>query len=110
MIKEIRVTQHHIDTGYRQSCSFCPVALALIEELQLNNLKILVSPDYVGFYPLNSRMPSERYGRVYLSTEISSWIIKFDTWEQCNPIEFKFLIPDQLWGILKKANKVNTNG
>lgn len=110
MIKEIRVTQHHIDTGYRQSCRYCPVALAVVEELQLNNLTILVSPDYVGFYPKGSNNPNTRYGKINLPSEVYSWILRFDTYTKCEPLTFKFLIPDQLWGILKHANKVNTNG
>lgn len=107
MIRQIEVTQHFIDTGSRQSCSFCPVALAIIDNLKLKHLKILVSPSYIGFYPKNCNDPNKRLGKVLLPTEVYSWIMAFDTPTiliSCKPFKFSIVIQDSLWRYLQKIN------
>lgn len=109
MTKEIEVTQHFIDTGTRQSCSFCPVALAIIAALGLDNLKILVNPNHVGFYPKNNNDPNSRYAKIALPPEVYSWIMNFDGYEytKCEPFKFILSIPDFFWKIIEKANRIN---
>jgi hypothetical protein len=112
MIFNIDVTQHFIDTGSRQSCAFCPVALAITDALKLDNLTILVSPSGVGFYPKNTNNPNTRYTKLPVTYEVYSFIMTFDGWDytQCKPFTFEFAIPDSIWKILEKANKVNSRG
>lgn len=107
MTLEIEVTQKFIDTGYRQSCINCPVALAIVDKLQNPGITVMVSADYVGFYPVGHRHPDDRIGRTFLSTGVITWILDFDIYKywECKPFKFILVIPDQLWQILERVKK-----
>lgn len=95
---EVHVIAADILNGVRQSCQFCPVALAVERAIPVPDLRIQVSPDFVGFYPKESNRPESRIGVAVLPINISRWIIRFDTeyYHTCLPISFKLTISDDL--------------
>jgi hypothetical protein len=108
---DINVLQTDIDNGSRQSCQYCPVALAIVRALSVPDLRILVSPNYVGFYPKNSNRPDDRLGKVFLPVFVSKWIVQFDSndYPLCKPFAFRLIISDDLFAEFEKLKIATTD-
>ena len=83
-MNKIPVTQDHINTGSRDDCYFCPVALAVKEHV---GGRISVQRGN-----LSSSIPLSEYARDYglslytFSDKLRAWVMRFDECRPVNPI------------------------
>ena len=81
-MNKYQVTQDHINSGKKDDCWFCPVALAFKEHV---GGRISVSR---GF--MSCSIPLTEYARDYgikiynFSNKLRAWIMKFD---ECRPVD-----------------------
>jgi len=74
----ISVTEEHIEAGKRGSPSFCPVALAVQEELKDDTI-------VVGFLGIHQKGKFSPFGH-----EVRKFIHKFDEKKEVKPFTFDF--------------------
>ena len=85
---KIEVTQQHIDDGMKESCSGCPVALA-INELLLESASANVGGTSVAFYTTNDTSALLSF----LPQEAANFIREFDCGLPVYPFNFEIEFP-----------------
>lgn len=77
----VSIKQHHIDKGEHGSSCFCPFALAVAEQLDLDSSDKLVVVDYV-FVDVGDKS--------YLHSRSSSyWVRSYDEGKPMKPADFQ---------------------
>ena len=93
---QINVTQDHIDSGKKDSCYDCPIALALTEQILLpNGRKWCVECNHAKIHvELLAKKPVNydfyNYGRTPLSWNVELFIRDFDSSIPVEPFSFEF--------------------
>lgn len=77
-IMKISVLQKHIDKGTRFDSLFCPISLAIVDQL---NVDCFVSINYANFRKQNKR--------IELPLIAKKFILSYDTKEMVFPFEFE---------------------
>ena len=75
-----QLTEKHIRNGQRGHCQYCPLALAVGENLKW---KVLVCDIYLRKSSLKGS-----YTRYDFSRQVQDWIHRFDTEQKVEPFEF----------------------
>jgi hypothetical protein len=94
----IRVTQEHIDRGFRWNCDSCPITLAILERF----------PGwYVQTTPVDVRF--RRYGEPFhpptplppIAKDFIQNLDSYDVYRTVSPIEFDLIIPESVLDQIK---------
>jgi len=88
---KISVTQEHIDSGVRNACSRCPVALAIAEHVR-NGIFVHVNR-HLAFK--NDKDKKYLWESVLLPENVLDLIHHFDRAGTVKPIEFDLQIPEE---------------
>lgn len=82
---KIRVTQHHIDCGVRNSTWQCPIALALSDLTGTRDVS--VGPSLLGY--LDNGRPRRHFKWYRMPDEGAEFIALFDRGEPVQPFELE---------------------
>lgn len=88
----VKVTEDHINSGIRHSCSECPVSLAICELIRDD---VRCDTGYI-FLTLTDLFTDYQYNINY-NKQVKDFIIAFDYGKQAvKPFSFELSIPDEL--------------
>ena len=84
-IIHIKVEQRHIDNGKREDCSYCPIALAIMETIPSN---CLLGPFWKQVKVHDSNEIIVRGITYNTSRKVSQFICDFDSGKEVEPMDF----------------------
>jgi hypothetical protein len=88
----VKITDYHIRHGKRGDCSYCPIALAIAD--QIKHSPALDGPFWKIIQVLDNSEINIRGKRYVTSFEATKWMTAFDDMLEVSPVEF-VLIPHE---------------